>query len=395
MRPESEIFVYRTIRMMCQMNHTEYFLKAQNVSNVSLAAFTHYNVTVDRDFQLAHDWFKRVEYMIDRYITSWVCVLGVTGNVINLFVLSQKCLRANMGRMEKCAHVGLMALAVSDLLYCAVSFPQTLMDRTSIGSPHFDLWVLYRTYSNAFINCFLVSSSWLTVSMAVCRYLAICHPIFARQYLGVTTSQTIVLLVFALSILFNLPRFWMKQVSFIKCVGEGRYYFTMPGYMERNNTAHVVYMWLYFILGILLPIIVLLYCNIYLIKALKVSNKLRKEHSTNSETTHVVTLTLSTIVILYIVLVGPAELVIFWKPFVTENPLKYGIALRICNALQMWNFAINFILYCIINVQYRLALKNMICPLRTSFRALRNSLQTENGNNETRVMLDNTETNTA
>ena len=349
-----------------------------------------YNDTIDEKFKAEQEWYRNTEYIIDRYVTHYIALVGIIGNLINLVVLSRRSLTAHMGRLEKSSHIGLIALAVSDFLYCMCSFPQAWNDHT-FSRPSISFWLVYDTYGTACINCFLLSSSWLTMSMAVCRYLAICHPLRARQYLGMTASRTIIIVVFCLSILFNLPRFWMKQINHIDCMGGGKLYFHMPGYMQSNDVAHIAYSWLYFIFGILLPLVVLAYCNIFLIKAIQSSHKLRREHSSDStEATRIVTLTLCIIVVMYIVLVGPAELVTFWKPFVSDNALQYGLAVRICNSLQMLNFAVNFILYCIINVHFRQVIRELLlCQHFRSHRhsSLRKLTDAESHTQETSAML--------
>ena len=52
-----------------------------------------------------------------------VCAFGILGNILNLVVLTRKQLQKSMDRMEKSAHLGLVALALSDMLFCIVALP--------------------------------------------------------------------------------------------------------------------------------------------------------------------------------------------------------------------------------------------------------------------------------
>ena len=131
--------------------------------------------------------------------------------------------------------MGLIALAVSDLLYCLCSFPRAFKDHHEFGTPNINFWLVYDTYGNALINCFLVSSSWLIVMTALIRYFAICHPLQANRILNQKSSRNIIIAVFLLSLLFNLPRFWMKKISYVECLEGGRSYFNLPAYMDSNN----------------------------------------------------------------------------------------------------------------------------------------------------------------
>jgi hypothetical protein len=310
-------------------------------------------------------WYNNAEYVIKRHVTSYICLFGMFGNLINLAVLSRKSLMERMERMERASHVGLIALAVSDFLYCTCSFPQAYVGTVSYTSGGIDFWLVYQAYGFASMNCFLLTSTWLTVAMAVCRYLAICYPLRARQYLGMTASRAIICSVFALSLIFNLPRFFFNKITCTEYPDLRREYTKIDGAIPSDSPGHVTYMWLYFIFGILLPLLVLAYCNIFLVRALHESRHLRRQHSSstgqNHDSTRIVTLTLCVIVVMYILLVGPAELVTFWRLFVDKDTLnQYNFAVRICNALQMLNFAVNFILYCIINVHFRRVVRDLL-----------------------------------
>ena len=343
--------------MDCFWNNKSFFNQGNETDRLNSSDHRYY---IDETILTHQDWYQNAEYIIDRYVTHTICLFGIIGNFINIIVLTRKTAFLHMGRLERSVHLGLIALAVSDLSYCLCSFPQSWKDRTAFGSPSIDFWLLYDTYGNAIINCFLLSSSWLTVAMTTSRYLVICHPVKGHQYLSITVSGVTIILVFLLSILFNLPRFWMRQITSIQCDNGETSYFHMADFMETNHVARMTYMWSYFILGIVLPLLVLGYCNIYLAGALCVSSKTKQHKTVTHEANRIMTLTLCLIVVLFLVLVGPAELVTFWKPFVSSNTLQYGLALRICNCLQMLNFAINFILYFIINVQFRKVIRDLL-----------------------------------
>jgi len=61
-------------------------------------------------------------------------------------------------------------------------------------------------------NVLLTSSTWLTVVMAVGRYVAVCRPLHARGFISVRGTRIAIASVFIGSIVFNLPRFWHYQM---------------------------------------------------------------------------------------------------------------------------------------------------------------------------------------
>ncbi len=60
----------------------------------------------------------RVEYILYTYVIVGISGFGILGNVLNLIVLTSKGLQKTMDRMEKSAHCGLVAMAVSDMCFC-------------------------------------------------------------------------------------------------------------------------------------------------------------------------------------------------------------------------------------------------------------------------------------
>jgi hypothetical protein len=62
--------------------------------------------------------FVVIEYVVNRIAAPLICTFGICGNLLNLIVLTRKRLQCSMDRMEKSAHVGLVALALSDLFFC-------------------------------------------------------------------------------------------------------------------------------------------------------------------------------------------------------------------------------------------------------------------------------------
>ena len=321
--------------------------------------------------------YDRVEYILYHYVLPVICCFGILGNILNLMILSRKSLTVHMERLEKCAHSHLIALAVADLMYCVTFLPRTFMP-IFVHSSYLSPWLLYDAYHTAVINTFLLFSSWLTVAMAVSRFIAICFPMRANQHLGILASRMDIGIIFIFSVLFNVPRYFIKTIHKMVCQEGGYSYFTIPdGALHRNPHAECIYQWIYFVVGIIMPLIAVAYCNIYFVRALKSSRNLRQQHASygrektsSSNFPSILTLTLSIIVVLYLLLVIPAEIIMFFKNYVTKyfadtgNNIviaRYSLAVAICNNLQIFNFAFNFLLYCMINVHFRQVIKNALC----------------------------------
>ena len=310
--------------------------------------------------------YKKIEVVIDAYVIPVICLIGLIGNVLNVIVLSRRRLYLSMEKLESSVHTGLLALAVSDMLFCISVLPEAFKDRRQFSWASIDFWLLYNTYSAAVINTWLLCSSWITVTLAVCRYFAVCKPLQAQCY-----RPSMGKLVFAVligSILLNLPRYWKDSINSVPCIEGGRSYYSKVGPLQ--GTPDLIYMWIYFVLAIVVPVFVNIYCTANLIVTLQESHKLRLEHSTCAATSsrNIVTNILCTIIIFYVILVIPAEILSFVTYFVKDTYsltvlMHLGLAVSSCNALQAINFSFNFLLYCIMNVHFRKVTRDIISHL--------------------------------
>ena len=305
-----------------------------------------------------------------------ICIFGLIGNSLTLVVLTRKRLKSSCDGTERTVNIGLIALAVSDLLCCLCLLPPGLFSKGShFTYPTLSFVMIYIGYGEAFVNTFMLTSTWLTVIMATSRYLAICHPFRARHLIGLTGTRVSIAIVFVGSVIFNIPRFFYKNIEVIPCKNnkEKHYMLTPAGYMSRHNKVHIAYIWVYFTIGIFLPLAMLAFCNICLVKALRESSKLRKRYrvpAAHVDSNYRITSILVTIVVMYILLVSPCEIVRFIdKRNSEERLIAWSMGVEITNVFQTINFACNFVLYYILNVHFRSAMKDLFmmlwcCPRR-------------------------------
>lgn len=296
-----------------------------------------------------------------------ICVFGILGNVLTLLVLTRKRLKVTCDGTERTVHIGLAALAVSDLLFCISSLPHGFYEKNRYDYPSKSFELMYRTYSHVFINTFILASTWLTVTMATSRYLAICHPFKARHLIGMTGTKVSVALVYIAALLLNIPRLFHNRIATMCIDGQlVHFFFRAPSNDPKQQT---IYAWIYFTLGIFLPLMALAFCNFCLVRALRESSRIRKRYrvpAAHVDSNYRITSILVTIVIMYILLVSPAEILLFVQdrlpPSMSNNrntPLL--ITVEVTNVLQNLNFSCNFILYFVLNVHFRQGLRDLLC----------------------------------
>ena len=312
-------------------------------------------------------WMKDVQYVLNYRVVVAIALLGIIGNILNMVVLTRRSMTINMSsRMEKSANVGLMALALSDFFFCLVLLPSAVQTQQSMFQAPLGFHAIYSTYKSAVVNIFIMSSTWLTVVMAISRYLAICHPLQARGLIGTRVTKSSICIVFIYCVLCNLPKFWLTRLLRVDCVGGYSIYFLAPGPLAINRVLYTAYTWTYAIMGIFLPLILLIVCNGSLIKALRRSAKMRLLHTRtrdrSKDSQSIVTRTLIVIVICYIILVVPAEMMVFFIDAFSHSSISptYNLMIVIANTLQAVNFAFNFVLYCVMNVYFRRTMKQVV-----------------------------------
>ena len=320
------------------------------------------NLTVD-DIDPDVSLYRWISNILYSRISVAVCVLGLIGNIFNLLILIPRGLYCSLGRVEQFAYTGLVALAVADILFCLVIIPHGFLDLESTIFDKLTFTLIYHTYSNAVINMVLLCSTWLTVTLAIGRYIAVCYPIQARDLFSKTFTKWSLFGVVSCCILFNLPRFWEFYVAQIKCDDHGDVmYFTYYGYMKENIVAYNIYMWIYFNFAIFIPFLSLIFCNCHLALALHRSQKMRLPRGVGNatESSNLMTTMLAIVVMMYLLLVTPAEIINFIRHRFIRDTEKINLVVAAVNTLQAINFSVNFVLYYVINKSFRKSFINLV-----------------------------------
>ena len=192
-----------------------------------------------------------------------VCGFGMLGNVLNLTVLTREKFKHSLSKMENSAHIGLIALAVSDFMFCLLAFLYTQLD---FKPPYTELsFVLYYKWlAPSFITVFIITSTWLTVSMAAERYVAVCHPFKARKLIALRKTRITVCLIYFLCICATVPLGFERIVVSENCV-DGLILYAIDNRPEFSDKIIGIRRLVWAILFDFIPCVALLYFNTCLI----------------------------------------------------------------------------------------------------------------------------------
>ena len=313
-------------------------------------------------------------FYMDKYIISSIATIGILGNLLNLAILTRRQFQQSLSKLEKSAHLGLISLAISDLFVCICLFPKIFHPdkyrKPFIFYEEKNYWFYWRLYSEAAANTFIVWSTWLTVCMAISRYVALCHPMRARTLVGPSSTKASILTTFTLSVIINLPYFWIYETKTFFT----HYYIGMSSFGE--SFGYMLIRWFQSLLGTFMPIAILIVCNVSLAKTLQKSAAMRRQctrqAAPSDEKRHRITLTLVVIILMYLICVAPSRLMEF---VIDEAIARMGnssylgdtasidVAVSILNLAVSFNFAMNFILYCVVNSYFRKTLRNLMVAL--------------------------------
>ena len=315
-------------------------------------------------------------------ITPAISLFGCIGNVLNIIVLirSRQRMKTADGGRDSGTLLGLLVLAVSDMLFCAAVFPRAFASiggNEALFEPN-DFRLYYQVYGTGVINTFILTSTWITVAMASMRYKGICHPLSTSKVRRSNCVRLIYLITITTCTLINLPTFWQYKITDFQIDGHV-YYLIDIGDFALNSRKGYIFLWFRALVGIISPALLLLYCNCSLIVALRRSRSIRREGRVRpsvSRSHNRITRLLVVIVILFIVLVFPAEMMDFCLALIVTDPDKTHVFIMIrsiANFLQVVNFSCNFVVYCALNVHFRNTVREVMTLKRRRLLVRRSS----------------------
>lgn len=265
-------------------------------------------------------------------------------------------------------------LAISDFSFCGATLLCIHMVQDKMFFKENGVSLFFTVYEAYFQNLFIKTSTGIIVIMTLYRHLAIAFPFSSKQYLTARNALFAVVACFTFWILFLLPLLWTWQIDEWYCPNGDPYYVLDIGPFEDNETMRKVLTHSWSVMGFIVPVCVLGYCNIRLILSLRntmhgsgkssVAQTTRQQHRMAAQ--RLMTITLITILASYFLLAFPSEGFAYFMDFTTEQQNNYmlNIVQVTCNALQAINMSINFILYCVVNSNFRRTMQSMLpkCP---------------------------------
>ncbi|XP_076472288.1 G-protein coupled receptor dmsr-1-like [Babylonia areolata] len=323
--------------------------------------------------------FQRGYSPIHGVVAPLICVLGIIANCLNIVVLTRK-------NMVSPTNVLLAALAISDGLTMAAYFPYAILN-------YHVYKYSYPPFGNAqylmFFAIFSVImhsiSIWLTVSLAVFRYIFIRYPRQGVKLCSLQRANFTVVIVCIVVTIVCIPNSVSYELQYD--LGEGNatsWYIDIktdtPGYLFLKSFN----LWVQAVLIKLLPCFLLSILSLLLIKQMKDAERRRKkllnkgngnkssggggskgsggggagggdsDESKRTSKSNRTTRMLVTVVVLFVVTETPQGILQLLGGVVDGffNNI-YGPLGDVMDTLALFNNGINFVLYCTMSKQFR------------------------------------------
>ncbi|KAL4221041.1 G-protein coupled receptor [Mactra antiquata] len=329
--------------------------------------------------------FETMYKPIHGYLAASVCVFGVIANILNIIVLTRK-------NMVSSTNIILTGLAISDGLTMAFYFPWALQmyvihgtvvssDRDTEGCAKYQL-------GYAILSVIVHSISiWLTVTLAVFRYVFIRFPRIGAQYCNVQRAKTAVITVAVVVTIVCIPNSISYELKSDLAImhGVGNDSNATIWWIDvKNNTITDVVLqkfnfWVQAIFVKLLPCFLLTIFSVLLVRTMQDAEKRRKKMMTKnsvadgetqpigtsskrSRRSQRTTRMLLTVVILFLVTETPQGVMSLLNGLIQDFFHHVYIPLGdLLDILALINNGINFVLYCTMSKQFRDTFITVFC----------------------------------
>ncbi|XP_059471480.1 G-protein coupled receptor dmsr-1-like [Neocloeon triangulifer] len=291
-------------------------------------------------------------YSIHGYASLAVCLAGTVSTGLSMVVLSRPELAAPTSSL-------LSALAAADALVMLEYVPYTLHQYILVDRPAAERfsygWAVYVLFHAIFTQIFHTISIWLTVTLAVWRYLAVRFPIQSKLWCTAKGTRYAILAACVGSTIICIPLYLSFSVSPFK---DGTVYYVrlseLGGVGERL-LIHINF-WIYSVLIKLLPCVILSFLSQRLLAALWENKQrrrslLNKDDKDGDRTSRL----LMAVLILFLVTELPQGILGLMTVFLGYDFFAqcYNSLGELMDLLALTSSTLNFPLYCLMSRQFR------------------------------------------
>ncbi|KAF8782908.1 G-protein coupled receptor dmsr-1-like [Argiope bruennichi] len=344
-------------------------LKEQFPDNSSSVSFP-YNpmLGIEEEFDYPYYGEALLKYRnaynsVHGYLSFACCIFGITANILNIIVLTRK-------NMISPTNAILIGLAVSDIFVMSSYIPftyhnyirnhATQEDQFSYG------WAIFTLFHQHFTLVSHTISTWLTVTVAIWRFLAVRFPQNSTVWCSMYRAKCAILATYLVCPIMGIPGYLSSTIVPVAS-RDGVMYFVHFSRISQlhNKLLQNMFFWISSVTMKLVPCVALTGISFGLIKVLYERNLRRQRLRADADRNHDrTTRMLLAVLMLFLLTEFPSGLLalltgILGTDFFNHVYSNFGETMDV---LALINNAINFIIYCTMSQQFRNTFANLFLP---------------------------------
>ena len=325
----------------------KFFPELLNETNVNISG--NGTVTQTAKDTAACILFKFILYTVAMGI---LCILGFIGNTLSFLVLRKDTSTPVASFLLEALAIADNALLILWLIHYSI---RESFQYFGLDSNFHSAWMYVRVYTFPVMYMAQTATIWLTVVIALNRYMAVCLPYRAPHLCNINNVYKEVAIVTLFSICYNLPRFFEIHVLH-QTTGNATATKWVRTALGNNPVYSVVYVdVLYYLFSFVLPLLILAFVNTSVTIAYQaIRQRKRRMTSRRQENENNITLVMIIIVLVFMLCQAPARIVqLVWR-YIYEHCETYQFYLiHVSNTLEVLNSSINFVIYFMFRKRFR------------------------------------------
>lgn len=313
----------------------------------------YYALEIDTELTLFEFWISGV-------LMNIISLLGILGNILSMVILSRPQMRSSINYLLiGLARCDTIVILTSMLLFgIPAIYPYT-------GYLFYYYYVIHPVISPVVYPLAMTAqtaSVYLTLTVTLERYVAVCHPLRARALCTYGRARIYVIAILIFSLIYNLPRFWEVSISAFDTPGyEGAYCLSASNLRTHDLYIRVYVHWMYTVFIYLLPFSSISFFNTMIYQQVRKANRERQRLS-RSEKREIGLATMLICVVVVFLLCNLLAMVNNIMEAVYSKINDYLV--KTSNLLVTINSSVNFIIYVIFGEKFKRIFLLLFCKSR-------------------------------
>lgn len=310
-------------------------------------------------------------FVVQKVLVPTVVILGVVGNVLNMAVLTQRWMKSS-------TNFYLSALAFFDITYLLCCLYLSLKHYKVVNEAP---WYIYTRlpFVRPLTDVCSNSAVWLTVTFTVERYIGVCHPMKGKRWCTPQRAKYMIIIVCFAAAIITFPEFFAwRPVDKVDLVDNQTVSTLEAGYtlFALHPAYSVGYNYVCQALFTFLPLLLLLFFNILLIRAVMRATRRReslaivqndRQERHQREQIKITVMLISVVIVFLFCQLPQASMNVIIATLTQRGELVGSRRIRCVitnnylNLLVMINSTANFFLYSFFSNKFRRTFHRLFC----------------------------------